>query len=91
MKIRIKYDGAYPNLCSGQLIVYVGVRKYVFPDYCMSSGGSAGVDFSTMDDYCTSGPWTIREWPKRFPKEYKKDVLDAVNNEIRHGCCGGCI
>ena len=91
MKIRIKYDGRYPNLCSGQLIVYIGTKKYEFPDYCLSSSGSAGVDMSTMDDYCTTGDWTITEWPKKFPENLKGAVTDAVNEQVRQGCCGGCI
>lgn len=91
MKIKIKYDGAYPNLCSGQLIIYIGRKKYEFPDYCLSSGGSAGVDHTTWDSFCTKGPWSIKEWPQEFPNELKESVTEAVNSQIPLGCCGGCI
>jgi len=90
MNITIKYDGAYPNLCSGKLLVTIDGKKWIFPDYCLSSGGS--VWFSKdWDEHVESGPWKINEWPKNFPVKYKVAVLDAVNSEIRHGCCGGCV
>jgi hypothetical protein len=88
--MEIRYDGSYPNLCSGQLIVIIDKKEWVFPSYCMSSGG--GVSFDS--DWCenvTSGEWSISEWPDNFPEDLKEDVLCAVNSEISQGCCGGCV
>jgi hypothetical protein len=87
--IDIEYDGAYPNLCRGQLVVTIGKTKWTFPPYCLSSGGCAW----TKPDYTgtTHGSWTIREWPEGFPAELKEAVTEAVNGLIEHGCCGGCI
>lgn len=85
MNIKIEYDGEYPCLCSGTLIVYI---KYVFPEYCLNSGGSIGFSW---DYNVTKGPWTITKWPKDFPENLKDKVLEKVNNEIPWGCCGGCI
>jgi len=88
--MEIKYDGAYPNLCAGTLIVIINEKEWIFPSYCMSSGGSVSFD----SDWCgnvTSGEWDISEWPEGFPEELKQDVLDTVNSEISYGCCGGCI
>ena len=35
----ISYDGGYPNLCSGTLVMKLGRKKITFPEYCLSSGG----------------------------------------------------
>lgn len=86
----IKYDGAYPNLCSGNLIVIIDDKEWVFPNYCLSSGGSVSFD-SDWNETVADGEWAITDWPKDFPEEYKNDVLEAVNSEISHGCCGGCV
>ena len=36
------------------------------------------------------GDWSV-EFPKDFPEELKDKVLNCINEEIPHGCCGGCI
>jgi hypothetical protein len=89
MKIEIKYNGKWPNLCSGNLSVIINKVRYDFPDYCLHSGGQAW----TNDDYTggTTGEWSVREWPENFPEEFKEATLDAINEQITHGCCGGCI
>lgn len=87
--IKIDYNGAYPNLCSGKLIATIDGRKWVFPDYCMSPGGSVWFD----DDWCKhveQGPWSISGWPADFPKDLKAELTDAVNSQVTWGNCGGC-
>jgi len=88
--IKIIYDGAYPNLCSGTLIVTINNKVWHFPSHCLESGGTYWFD-DDWNDYLETGLWTIEEWPSNFPKNQKKAVIDAVNKEIPHGCCGGCI
>lgn len=66
MDIKIKYDGSYPNLCSGNLIVVVDGEEWVFPDYCMESGGSVWFD-DNWDEHIKHGEWSISEWPDDFP------------------------
>ena len=90
MKIEIKYDGEYPNLCSGQLIVIIDGKEWIFPNYCLSSGGSVSFD-ENWNEEVTEGEWSIREYPKDFPEELKDIVLYEINNAIYHGCCGGCV
>ena len=90
MKITIDYDGAYPNLCSGKLFVTVDGKRYEFPDYCLGSGGNVWFD-DDWGDHVESGPWSVDEWPKDMPDDIKQEVLDAINCEISHGCCGGCV
>ncbi len=91
MKIGISYDGKWPNLCSGRLVVSIDGKEWDFGDHVLNSGGAAGVDFSTYDEFCYSGPWSIDTWPHGFPEELKHAVVSAVNEQVEHGCCGGCI
>lgn len=76
-KIKIEYDGEYPNACSGNLIVIINNKKWKFPDYCLSSGGSVWFDNDWME-HIESGPWSISEWPENFPEEYKNVVLSRI-------------
>jgi len=88
--IKISYDGKYPNLCSGTLIVTIDDVEWKFSDYCMESGGS--VSFSEdWEAHVSSSPWHIRKWPKNFPENMKLATLEAVNAQVRQGCCGGCV
>ena len=93
MNIVVKYDGEYPNLCSGNLIVIINGKEWKFPDYCLSSGGSVTGGPPDWDFEIETGPWSIMDWPERFPDdEYLKlNVIEAVNSSISWGCCGGCI
>jgi hypothetical protein len=88
--VKIKYNGAYPNLCSGDLTVWVDGRKWEFEDHCLSSGGS--VFFKrNWEEVVEKGDWSVNTWPKGFPEGDKKRVLEAINTKIPHGCCGGCV
>ena len=89
-EIEIEYDGQYPNLCSGRLIVTVDGKKWVFPDYCLSSKGYVSFDADFREEV-GDGPWSISEYPKDFPENLKQAVEDAVNESVRYGCCGGCV
>jgi hypothetical protein len=88
--IKIDYDGSYPNLCSGLLVVTINETRWVFPSCCMQSGGR--VSFSKeIDEEVSHGPWSISNWPRDFPEEMKDEVLREINSVVRHGCCGGCV
>ncbi|MEA1998186.1 MAG: hypothetical protein U9N61_02520 [Euryarchaeota archaeon] len=90
MDIKIKYDGAYPNLCSGNLSVIIDGKEWMFPQYCLISGGYVSFD-ENWTDTVGKGPWSVFNWPKDFPDNLKEPVLDAINENIPHGCCGGCV
>jgi len=90
IKITIYYDGKYPNLCSGELIVILNDTPWEFGSHSLVSGGSVWFD-DDWNDHVTSGEWTIDSWPKDFPEEYKIQTLGAVNSQIGWGCCGGCV
>jgi len=83
MKIEIEYDGAFPKLCSGVLVVTIDGTRWKFPPCCLSSGG----DNLSCDDVgwlepLFSGPWSINKWPEGFPEDQKKAVQDALNVEM---------
>jgi hypothetical protein len=88
--IKIEYDGEYPCLCFGQLIVTIENTKWEFPQHCLGSGGSVYFD-DDWEDHVEEGPWTITKWPKGFPEDKKEDVANAVNEYLPWGCCGGCV
>jgi len=90
MNIKIEYDGSYPNLCRGQLIVTIDEKRWDFGFHSLSSGGSVWFD-SDWNEHVGSGFWTVSEWPKDFPDSLKEAVTDAINNQISYGCCGGCV
>lgn len=95
----LSYDGTYPNLCSGTLGLEIDGKK-VYCKRCLSSGGSAGVDFDNdYEEYCTTGDWTVyfEDIEGQLPDGMslsgldKQIITDLVNENVPHGCCGGCI
>ena len=88
--ISIKYNGSFPNLCSGHLVVDINGREWDFGCYALSSGGSVSFD-NEWNEKVTRGKWSVIEWPEGFPVELKDEVRQAINGAIPHGCCGGCV
>jgi hypothetical protein len=83
--LEVKYDGAFPTLCRGTLIIVTDDKEYILKG-CMISEG-------TCDGCCyTKGEWSI-DWPEDFPAddELRADIVREVNRTIPHGCCGGCM
>lgn len=92
MKERLKfksYNGKYPNLCSGTLIMELDGKEIIFPEYCLISGGYVRFDNNWTEDI-GKGEWTIYDFPKDFPEELKDKAEELVNENIERGCCGGC-
>ena len=90
MEIKINYNGKYPNLCSGKLSVIIDSKNWDFPDYCLCSGGSVWFT-DDWDERVEEGNWSVSKWPDNFPEKLKKIVESAINKDIEHGCCGGCV
>jgi hypothetical protein len=88
-KVLIDYDGAWPNLCSGNLIVTIDDVEWDFGNVLLS-GGRVWFD-DDWSEHVENGEWTINSWPDHFPRKFKQLVIDAVNEYIPHGCCGGCV
>lgn len=88
--IKIEYNGEYPCLCHGHLVVTIDGVVWDFGDFSLSSGGCVWFD-DDWGEHVEEGDWDIIEWPEGFPEELKEEVLNAINLEIPHGCCGGCV
>jgi len=86
----VSYDGAYPNLCSGTLKMKLDGAVVTFPDYCLSSDGSVWFD-DDCNENVEEGDWTIGIFPENFPEELKEEAEKIVNENVRKGCCGGCV
>lgn len=84
----VSYDGEYPNLCSGQLVLKINGQARVFPRYCLSSGGSVWFD-NDWDEHVETGRWSIN-----LPEDLeplRKEIEECINENIPYGCCGGCV
>lgn len=83
----ISYDGSYPNLCSGTLIIEIdGIIHKL--NSCLSSGGSVWFD-DNSEEHVDGGEWSVS-----VPNEliqYASDIENLVNDNVRYGCCGGCV
>ena len=86
----VSYNGKYPNLCSGVLILSLDGRRVQFPDYCLESGGSVWFD-DGWEEHIETGEWKISKYPKDFPEDLRQSAVDLVNKNIPYGCCGGCV
>lgn len=99
----VSYDGAFPCLCTGTLVLKIdGVetkfhysfnnkKEGEYSDF-WTSGGSVAFDRDWNEDVST-GEWRFSP-DASFPEELKEigDLLIAVFNEnVPYGCCGGCV
>lgn len=82
----ISYDGKYPNLCSGTLVLEVDGKTREIP-YALCSGGS--VFFDKGNAFVETGRWSVNLPEDLEP--YRKEIEDLVNDEVPQGCCGGCL
>lgn len=85
----VSYDGRYPSLCSGTLTIKDETfgRFYRLTNV-LKSGGKCSAHTGGRR---STGPWRI--YKDELPKElvpYIKDIQKLVNDNVEHGCCGGC-
>lgn len=83
----VSYSGAYPNLCSGDLVLRIDGRV-VNLGRCLMSGGCVWFD-NDWNDHVERGAWGVKV-PERF-KSYAEEIVKVVNDNVPYGCCGGCI
>lgn len=84
----VSYDGAYPNLCRGELVLEINGKIERFNNV-LSSGGGVWFD----DQWCEhveSGEWSIIRLPEEF-KHLTEVITQLVNENVEEGCCGGCV
>ena len=92
----ISYDGKYPCLCMGTLILEIDGTKYSFGNKgkfheFWSSGGTCGFT-GDWEANVTDGEWIINvdEIPEQF-RQYANEIDEVFNDNVTYGCCGGCI
>lgn len=91
----ISYNGKYPNLCYGDLTLEIKGKTVTFNKEkgCFwKTGGGVGFSSDWEDTYVNHGPWRVEsnQMPLEY-REYAKEIENVINQNIPHGCCGGCI
>lgn len=87
----ISYDGKWPALCCGTLTIKVDGKTYSLKHSLISGGCIVGGPSTDWDMWAETGPWKIdlEEHPELEP--YKEEIIRVVNENVKQGCCGGCI
>lgn len=87
-RIKVTYDGRYPNTCRGTLTIKVNDEIIYCEKYVTESTGSCGFTNGYSESYINSGR-LIWEDAGKFPS----DIRDAVEEELSKFdvCCGGCL
>lgn len=89
----VSYNGSYPNLCSGTLVLRVDGKEVTIGQYgAISSGGSVWFD-EEWTEHVEDGDWSLgySDEYDQFTLKEKSRILDLVNENIPCGCCGGCV
>lgn len=89
----ISYTGKYPCLCMGVLTLEIDGIKYTFghANSFWSSGGKVWFD-KGWDEHVEKGAWIINadELPAKI-RQYADEIGRVFNDNVPHGCCGGCV
>lgn len=97
----VSYTGRFPNLCGGILTLLIEGKEVRFGhNYLIADSWKTDGNYSPFwrsggeldKDYCAySGEWEIdvESLPEEY-KKYSKEIDEIFNNEVPHGCCGGC-
>lgn len=83
----VSYNGKYPNLCRGELVLRIDGKK-VNLGTCLTSGGNVWFD-EEWCDHAEEGKWSV-DVPKEYEK-YSEEITEVVNENVPWGCCGGCL
>lgn len=95
----VDYSGEYPNLCSGILTLNIdGVNKtFGDDDDCdydkfWITGGRTYFSGGWSKSHIEEDEWIINkgELPPAL-KPYSEEIADIFNDNVPHGCCGGCL
>jgi len=84
----ISYNGEYPNLCSGILVLDVDGKRFEL-ERALISGGSVWFD-EDWSENVEQGAWEIGMLPEEL-EMYRVEIQDIVNENVFYGCCGGCV
>ena len=84
----VSYNGKYPNLCRGTLFIRVNGEEISLENYLIS-GGRRWFD-KEWNGHVEKGDWQFSQLPDNL-EPYRDEILKVVNENVPHGCCGGCI
>lgn len=85
----VSYDGKWPCLCYGTLIIKVNGKTYSFQE-AMISGGRI-MRNEEWDMWAEQDDWEINLEEHPELEQYKEEITRVVNENVPQGCCGGCI
>ena len=87
----LDYYGPEWSYCRGILNVDIDGKHYTFDKPFWESGGS--VSWSDGADHVTQGDWWLNYncIPKSITKEIAEEIIEAMNEYLPKGCCGGCL
>ncbi|MCX4355904.1 MAG: hypothetical protein OSJ43_06720 [Oscillospiraceae bacterium] len=103
----VSYTGKYPNLCRGVLILEIDGVPYGFGhdyskygswktdgnyDSFWTPGGGCGFNEDYSESYVSSAPWEIdvSSLPEKL-RPFAAEIDMVFNDNVPHGCCGGCL
>lgn len=84
----VSYDGKFPCLCMGNLVLEID-GKIVNLKGVLMSGGSVTFYNGYADVKVTKGGWEL-DLPDEY-LDFYDDIKKVVNENVPHGCCGGCV
>lgn len=92
-RIKVGYDGRYPNACSGTLTIECDSKVIYSECYVCHSTGGVWFD-ADWNEHVEGGElvWEKKEIEK-IPVDIRKEVQEAVDNCLSRVrvCCGGCV
>ena len=83
----VSYNGRYPNLCSGQLVLKIDGETVDSIRLC--SGGSVWFG-SNWSERVEQGDWAADNIPTKYENLYD-EIVSVINDNVYKGCCGGCV
>ena len=98
----VNYNGKFPNLCCGKLIVKIDGKEFSFDsdhedkstyDSFWASSGCCSFN-KEWGEILEKGPWKLMAFPDEYPEPIRSclnELIDLFNENVEQGCCGGCI
>lgn len=87
----VSYDGKWPSLCLGNVVLEKDGKEFKISGLLIS-GGSCYFTNGYSESHVDSGDWIVNK--EALPDGLKEDydyIRFLVNENITHGCCGGCL
>lgn len=83
----ISYNGKYPCLCTGTLVLEIEGKRVELENILLSGGACFINNYD--NEIVEKGAWLVNV-PKEY-RQHKKEITDLVNENVPFGCCGGCL